>query len=84
MSTVRIFYVTVKFFFVIFDFWVIIWPRFMITKIIALQSEEVMILLTCLRIKISQDFSQVLDLASWERQYEAIVQLNDIECKLNI
>jgi hypothetical protein len=56
----------------------------MITKIIALQSEEVMILLTCLRIKISQDFSQVLDLASWERQYEAIVQLNDIECKLNI
>lgn len=55
-----------------FRFVVIIRPCLMVTKVIALQSEEVMVLLTCLRIKISQDFSQVLDSASCERQYEAI------------
>lgn len=49
-------------------------------KVIALQSEEVMVLLTCLRIKISQALIQVLESDSWEREYEAIVQLSDIEC----
>jgi hypothetical protein len=64
-----------------FRFVVIIRPCLMVTKVIALQSEEVMVLLTCLRIKISQDFSQVLDSASCERRYEAIY--NWVTLKVN-
>jgi hypothetical protein len=56
----------------------------MLIKIIVLHSEEAMVLLASLSRRISQDLNKVLDSPLWERHDKVLVQLNNIEIKLNL